>query len=212
MPVVRSYLDFWLNGKGNMFGRNLYFYPSPISTKMNRFVAILRGINVSEKNRVKMAGLKAVLTEGGFQHVETYIQSGNLAIETREKNQEEIAVSITRIIEEEFGHQVPVIVLNKDELEGIFTGNPFIQTCGLDESKLYVTFLEKEPEADKVQAVTDFRSSPDEIIKGPRAFYLHCPAGYSRTKVNNNFFERKLNMIATTRNWKTLKKLIEMAG
>ncbi len=178
---------------------------------MNRFVGILRGINVSGKNKIKTSDLKTALTGNGFQNVETYIQSGNLAFEIREENQEEIAGTISRIIEKGFGYQVPVIVLSKDELNEIFTGNPFIQR-GLDESKLHVTFLEKEPGAEKVQEALNFRSPQDEIMKGPRAFYLYCPNGYGHTKFNNDFFERKLKITATTRNWKTVGKLVELAG
>jgi uncharacterized protein (DUF1697 family) len=52
----------------------------------------------------------------------------------------------------------------------------------------------------------------DEVVLGEREVYLSCPHGYGRTKFLNNFFERKLKIPVTTRNWKTVEALYAMAS
>ena len=42
--------------------------------------------------------------------------------------------------------------------------------------------------------------------------YLHCPGGYGETKLNNTYLERRLGTTATTRNWRTVTTLAELAG
>jgi len=79
---------------------------------MQKFIALLRGINVSGKNLIKMETLRSVLQSEGFQHVKTYIQSGNILFDTNDLDEKKQAKKIQEIIKKEFGFIVPVLVLN----------------------------------------------------------------------------------------------------
>jgi uncharacterized protein (DUF1697 family) len=74
-----------------------------------------------------------------------------------------------------------------------------------------VTFLEEEPASEKVKLIKDLDFSPDKFVIIKKEVYLHCPKGYGITKISNNFFESKLKVKATTRNWKTVNKLVTLA-
>jgi uncharacterized protein (DUF1697 family) len=178
---------------------------------MITYIAILRGINVSGKRIIKMDALKKMLTELNFENVRTYIQSGNIVFEAQNTNANQLEKTLSEEIKKQFGFDVPVIVLDIDELKSIITKNPFINNKTIDPLHLHITFLNEEPVkaiAAKIP-VTDYL--PDEFLVIGKAVYLHCPNGYGNTKLNNTFFENKLKVSATTRNWKTTCQLLKIA-
>src|SRR5690349_1434442 len=105
---------------------------------MVAYVAMLRGINVSGKNKIKMTDLQALFVGLGHRDVVTYIQSGNVVFRSAAKSAAELASSIERQITRQFGFDVPVVIRAKTELAKVIDGNPF---GGVDLSKVHVTFL-----------------------------------------------------------------------
>ncbi len=101
------------------------------------------------------------------------------------------------------------MIRTKAELAKVIAANPF---AGVDLAKVHVTFLANKPEAALVRALADHESPPDEFRVAGREVYLHCPGGYGNTKLNNSFWERRLKVGATTRNWNTVTKLLELAS
>ncbi len=179
---------------------------------MNVYIALLRGINVAGRNKIKMAELKQLFNNLGFQKVITYIQSGNLIFKTDIISSEEIAQKISNALFQHFKCDIPVLILEKEELKWAYNLNPFIQDEATDISKLYITFLESLPNKNRV---IDLETKPLNTIDffkiSTKFVYLYCNNGYGKTKLNNRFFEKKLNTNATTRNWKTIAKLIELS-
>ena len=98
------------------------------------------------------------------------------------------------------------------EFKNIFQSNPFVNIQNLDISKLYVSFLENTPNIEDIQIISEIQSDVDKFIVDGKVVYVFCPNGYGKTKLNNTFFEKKLKTSATTRNWKTVTKLIELAS
>lgn len=178
---------------------------------MNTYISILRGINVSGQKKIKMVNLKSHYEKLGYTNVITYIQSGNVIFESNEEPNTCVD-NITQKIEEEYGFHVPVIIRNKQELELVVENDLFITKRGEDEAKLHVTFLGKEVNPEVVLSIQREKYLPDEFILHGKEVYLFTPNGYGRTKLNNNFFERKLKVSATTRNLKTVNKLIELSS
>lgn len=178
---------------------------------MEKYIAILRGINVSGSKMIKMDDLKLSMKELNFQNIETYIQSGNLVFENAKMEQQKLALLITDIIRKNFGFNVPVIVKSADELIAVSNHNPFTIKRNESIDKLHVTFFQEEPEKELKDKLVGIKSDDDEFILIGNVVYLFCPNGYGRTKLTNNFFEEKLKISATTRNWKTVIKLAEMA-
>ncbi len=177
---------------------------------MNTFVSLLRGINVSGQNKIKMAELRDLYQSLGFSNVESYLQSGNVVFETEEEDATSIAHSIESAITDAFGYSVSVILRDTGAIQRIFTGNPFLNTRNEDPAKLYVTFLADAPSAENLDNLSLPDGVTDEFNVVGQHVYVFCPGGYGRTKLNNTFFERKLKVTATTRNWKTVTALQAM--
>ncbi|HKJ42087.1 MAG TPA: DUF1697 domain-containing protein [Sunxiuqinia sp.] len=179
---------------------------------MNRFLAILRGINVGGKNKIKMADLVGKLRGLNLQNLHTYIQSGNLIFDHPDASTTDLAGQISNQIKSVYGFDVPVIVLSQKEWQQIIANNLFAKDGSNDVKSLYVTFLAEAPKEENYQTLERYLDPPNEFFLDGKAVYLFCPNGYSKTKMGNQFFERKLQVTATTRNWKTTLKLAELAA
>lgn len=180
---------------------------------MKTYVAILRGINVSGKNKILMADLKILFEKLSLQNVQTYIQSGNVIFNSVEKiTDSEIAKRIEKAIDETWNFKVPVIVFTADELKTAIENNPFVSENNIDKDKLHVTFLSEKPASEELRKIEGFDFSPDRFIIKAKQVYLYIPGSYGETKLSNKFFENRLKVTATTRNWKTVNKLLEIAS
>jgi uncharacterized protein (DUF1697 family) len=179
---------------------------------MQVYIGILRGINVSGQKMIKMPELKAHLEKAGLVNVLIYIQSGNVVFEYKKESSGKLQELIKTVIAKKFGFDVPVIVKTSEELIEVSQNNPFINKRKADIEKLHVTFLSEEPKKELLEKFIPPANIPGEYAFSGKAIYLLCPNGYGQTKLTNNFFENKLKVTATTRNWKTVLKLAEMAG
>ncbi len=171
------------------------------------WVCLLRGVNVGGK-KVAMQDLRELIEGLGHEDVATYIQSGNVVFRARSGGVTKLAGDIQKAIKKELGLDVSVLLRSPDELGEVTGGNPFPGV----EDKLHVTFLDAKPAASKVAAVDQDAYAPDAFEVVGREVYLHCPDGYGRSKLINSFWEKKLGVAATTRNWRTVNKLLEMAS
>ena len=179
---------------------------------MKTYIAILRGINVSGQKKILMADLKELLIKLKLKDVTTYIQSGNAVFKSEEKlSIEEFATRIEKAIEKHFKFEVPVIVRSSDEMKKVIAANSFPKNKKIDLARLHVTFLSHVPEKSLVNEIKKLSFTPDEFIVNGMEVYLHTPEGYGETKLSNSFFEKKLKVTATTRNWKTVNTLLEMS-
>ncbi len=177
---------------------------------MPTYVAMLRGINVGGRNRIKMPVLEALFVDLGHTDVVTYIQSGNVVFKGKSKRAAAVVRGIEEGITSELGLDVKVLLRSRDELAGVVAANPFLRS-GVDAARLHVTFLNGTPEPALVQDLEAFDAGPDEIRVRGRDAYLRCPEGYGNTKLNNGFVEKRLHATATTRNWNSVTKLLELA-
>jgi uncharacterized protein (DUF1697 family) len=179
---------------------------------MNTYISILRGINVSGYKKIEMAGLKALYEELKFEEVVTYIQSGNVIFKSSQTTPEkDLLKSIENAIFEKYRFSVPVIIRSFTKMEKMISINPFLKETNIDVEKLHVTFLGEAPAQSNLECIQHLDFSPDKFIAAEKDIFLYCPGGYGNTKLSNNFFENKLKVTATTRNWKTVNKLIELA-
>ena len=170
---------------------------------------MLRGINISGQKKIKMADLKAHLEDIGFRNVQTYIQSGNVVFEYPDSSQKAIESQISEKLLKEYGWDLPVLVRNSREFEYILMNNPFLKDKDTD--RLYVTFLSDNSTDERLDQLKNYDYSPEEYVVDGTFIYFYAPHGYGRAKMNNNFFESKLKVAATTRNWKTVNVLFELA-
>lgn len=175
---------------------------------MKTYIVLLRGVNVSGKNIVKMAVLKAVLIDNDFKNVTTYIQSGNIVLSS-DLEKDAVATKIQRLIHDDFQLRIAVFCLDLQEMETALKNNPF--TENIEPNKLFFTFLKEEPAVDLLADLQKIDFATDQFKVIDKVLYFYLPNGMSNSKLNNNFFEKKLKVTATGRNLNTINKLIDLA-
>ncbi|MDT0689150.1 DUF1697 domain-containing protein [Salegentibacter sp. F188] len=176
---------------------------------MNSKIAILRGINVGGKRKILMADLKNLCGELGITNVQTYIQSGNIIFRATDPSVD-LENKLETAISEKFGFEVPVIVRTSEELQELVDQNPFYSLT-TDINKLHLTFLKEKPAQENIQQTESFDYKPDRFKIQNKDVFIYCEGKYHQSKLTNNFFEKKLKTGATTRNWKTVLKLLELS-
>lgn len=172
-----------------------------------RYVALLRGINVSGQKKIKMAELRAQLSDIGLDNVETYIQSGNIVFEYKKTAISKLEKMISDMIMNEYGWEVPTMVRTADTFEYVLKNNPYKKMAP---DKTAVTFLSAKPSAAAVKSFDVNAYPPEELVIDGDKIFSHSPNGFGRAKFTNNFIEKKLKVRATSRNFKTVNVLAEM--
>lgn len=173
---------------------------------MSTRIALLRGINVGGKRKILMNDLRILFETLGYQNVHTYIQSGNVVFKSFDKSDKNVIASmIENAINDKFGFDVPVIVIDKEQLDEAITINPF--TSVYEKEKLHLTFLKKIPDPDLVKEVSEIDFDNDKLIIIKKWAFIYCEGPYHKTRITNNIFENKLKVQATTRTWKTILKI-----
>lgn len=176
------------------------------------FITMLRGVNMTGHNTIKMTRLADMFRQLGYADAETYIQSGNIVFSCQNRNIDYVSSEIRKAILSEFNLNIAVITRTSDEMRKIILANPYLQEPNFDPSKMAVLFLETKPSEEQILKVADIDYPPDKFqIKGCE-IYIYCPNGFGKTKLYTNFFEAKMKVIGTARNWNTVNKLLEMAG
>ncbi|MDI5895939.1 DUF1697 domain-containing protein [Flavobacterium algoritolerans] len=177
---------------------------------MTTHLALLRGINVSGHNMIKMEALKTTLEAIGFQNVLTYIQSGNIFVDTEEESPAKVGFLIKQEIFKVFGHEVPIVVIAKEDLEACFNNNPFLKEKDIDIKKLYVAFISTTLQSTSINDLKISQFKPDEAsIDGSRIFIKYA-VGAGKTRFDQKYIEKKLNVSATIRNWNTVTQLLKL--
>jgi len=179
---------------------------------MMTYIAMLRGINVGRGKMVKMERLRTLFAGLGFGEVKTYVQSGNVVFQAERKSSAELTRTIEAKIQRDFGFIVPVLIKTSKELAQIVRANPLLRVKGIDVSKLHVTFLSDAPPKTATKVLEDLATTRERFRILNREIYLYCPDGYGNSKLTNNTIEKKFSLVATTRNWRTVSALLEMAG
>ncbi len=177
---------------------------------MKTYLALLRGINVSGYRMIKMEMLKKSLENIGFQNVQTYIQSGNVFVDTPEENTAKVGFLIKHEIQKIFGHDVPVIVIQKKDLELCLLKNPFFKNLEVDTKKLYVAFISTILKSENINDLKISNFKPDEAIIDENRIYIKYDVSPAKTKLDQNYIEKKLNVTATIRNWNTVNQLLKI--
>jgi uncharacterized protein (DUF1697 family) len=176
---------------------------------MQTYISMLRGINVSGQKKIRMADLKSLYESLGLGNVQTYLQSGNVVFDGEEQDAAKLRDSIEAQIESRFGFSVPVLIRTGDDFRRIIENHPF---AGEEAIRVLVTFLYERPDKSKWEELGHHKDKVDQFALGEQEIFLFCPGGYGRTKLSNTFFEKKLGVVATTRNWKSVNAVYEIVS
>ena len=193
----------------NTVGNGLEVPDGQGSGRFDVNVALLRGINVGGNNRLPMKDLVAMFVDAGCEEVQSYIQSGNALFRSDPTLREDIPSRISAAIFDRFGYRVPIIARTAQEFGEVVRANPFT-SANPDAGNLHVVFLADQPDPALAESLDPNRSLGDEFAVLGREIYLNCPDGFARTKLTNSYFDSRLSATSTTRNWRTVLKLLEL--
>ena len=177
---------------------------------MARHVVLLRGINIGSRNRVSMPDLRSALEEAGFGEVQTYLQSGNVVLESRAKA-ESVRRKVEGLIAERFGLEIAVVVRTKAELVAVVRRNP-LGKIATDPKRHQVTFLSKKMAANVVRQLEEAATKQERVVVAGREVYAWHPSGVARSKLWAKLAGKGLGVTTTSRNWTTVEALLELAG
>lgn len=176
---------------------------------MPTYIVLLRGVTPTGKNRVPMAELRKALVDNGFKNVQTWIQSGNVILDS-DSSAKELSERVHAIIKENIGADLKIIVKTPLEIKAVLEKNPF--THNYDISRVFFTLFNDKPGKELVNALQQQDFGEEMCVIAPHAIYLYIPGSAARSKLSNNFIERKLKIDATTRNFNTLSKLLTLGS
>lgn len=181
---------------------------------MTIYIALLRGINVGGKNKIRMADLKITFETMGLGRVQTYIQSGNVLFESDE-GEEALRNKIEHQIEADFGIKVTVMLRTSAELERIIANCPFsekevtaAEATAVGEV-LHVAMLTEAPAREGIERLSAYKTEDDEFRIEGREVYLLFRDSIRDSKLAANI--HRLGVPATVRNWNTTNKLASLA-
>ena len=176
---------------------------------MKTYIALFRGINVGGKAVLPMKELAALLGTLGAQEVKTYIQSGNAVFRMRDKDPRALSKRISAAIKKSHGFEPQVFLLELGELENAMAANPFPEAES-EPKTLHVNFLATVPEKPGLKALERVRADRERFVVKGRILYLHAPDGIGRSKLAANA-ATLLGVSMTSRNWRTVCQVMEMA-
>ncbi len=177
---------------------------------MKHYILLLRGINVGGKNALPMKALVSILEDMGAVEVRTYIQSGNVVFQAGREAAARIASNLGTQIKRGHGFQPAALLLSQQELRRAIARNPFPDAVS-DASRLQVGFLAEAPASPDLERLGTLKLESERFHLDGKVFYLHAPEGVGTSKLAANS-ERLLGVAMTARNWRTVCRLIEMAG
>ncbi|WP_227496949.1 DUF1697 domain-containing protein [Planctomonas psychrotolerans] len=178
---------------------------------MAKYIALLRGINVGSAKGIAMADLRSAFEELGYTNVETVLRSGNVVFESAGTLKASAGTLIEDAVLMRTGVQSSVLIFDADTFRRVVAENPLTESSD-DDSRLLVTFLDRDLDDDQVDAAGVSRPgesvlAPEELAIGSRAVYQWCPDGVLHSKVPRRFW-KQFPHNATARNWRTVTKLL----
>ena len=183
---------------------------------MTRFVVLLRGVNVGGHNRLPMAELRQALTDDGLESVRTYIQSGNIVLDSPTDEVEIVAARVRSVIARGFALDIPVIALTAAELRAVSDANPY--PAEPDPRRVHAIVLPHPPAKDGLALIAAreeaaaTKGSPDTVTVIGRVAYLHTPNGFGTSELAKTLTSGRSNPLAdgTARNWATVSALLAL--
>ena len=179
--------------------------------KLNTYVALLRGINVTGNNIVPMKVLAEIFVQAGCSDVRTYIASGNVVFRAPAAIMKTLSAKIPKAIGKKCGCEPAVMFRSDEQMTEVIQRNPFLKR-GADEKAFHVCFLDGVPDPEKFKALDVKEFLPDECALVDDVLYLFLPNGVAESKLARMDLRRKLGVVNTVRNWRTAKTLAEMAA
>ena len=171
------------------------------------WLALFRGINVGGKNILPMKALAEIFVSAGAENVSTFIQSGNVLFSAQESSVSEIEDRVAAEVRAVFGIDSPIVFRHAAQMLAVSRSNPFEDA---EKDALFVMFLSGVPSKAAVASLDPNRSPGDEFRVVGAEIFLNLRTGAAKTKLTNAYFDSKLRVVSTARNWRTVNRLSEL--
>lgn len=177
---------------------------------LDTFIALLRGINVSGRNKIPMPELRSLCAGLGWQDVQSYIQSGNLVFQagTTPANLE---ADLERAIERRFGLSIPVIIRAGADWPAYLKGNPYPEASQSEPNLVLLALSKAPPNREAVEGLRERALNGERIVQVGDALWIHYRGGVGKSKLSPALLDRLVGSPVTGRNWRTVLKLDELA-
>jgi uncharacterized protein (DUF1697 family) len=179
--------------------------------RLRTFIALLRGINVTGRNKIPMAELRALCDEIGWRSVRTYIQSGNVVFAAAGEAVG-LEAELEGAIEGRFGLSIPVLVRAADDWPAYVAGNPFPDASQREPGRVALALAKAPPKPDAAERIGERARDGERVALVGDALWIHYPNGAGRSKLSPALLDRLAGSPVTARNWRTVLKLAEIAG
>src|SRR5512133_2369560 len=173
---------------------------------MNRFAVFLRGINVGGHAAISMEELKGLLSQHHYAKVSSYINSGNLIVNT-EAEKEEAQKNISALIRTRFGIEVEIFLKTFVDLRNILDDDRFDASIVKRESLKMVIMLSRKIDEAELKLVAGDNHFDEVFYSHGDVIYVYYPNGSGNSKFSTNLVEKRLKLRATARNWNTISKM-----
>jgi uncharacterized protein (DUF1697 family) len=178
---------------------------------MTVMISLLRGINVGGHHKIKMDALRTLYQSLGLRDVQTHLQSGSVVFKSAARDPALLRKRLEDAIERAFSFHSDVVLRTTAELRKAVARNPFAERPGLEPGKLAVHFLAADPTAEARDALLRIKAEPEELRIDGSELYIYFPNGMGRPNLSMTLVEKTLKTSGTSRNWNTVRKLLEMA-
>jgi uncharacterized protein (DUF1697 family) len=179
--------------------------------RLETFIALLRGINVSGRNRIPMPGLRSLCGDLGWRDVQTYIQSGNLLFRASAAPAR-LETELECAIERQFGLSIPVIVRAAAAWPAYVKGNPFPDASQSEPNHVMLALAKAPPKPGAVEKLRERAVSGERVVQVGEALWLHYSSGVAKSKLSPALFDRLVGSPVTARNWRTVLKLNDLCA
>lgn len=176
---------------------------------MKTYIALFRGINVGGNHSLKMKDLVALLETLGADGVKTYIQSGNVVFRHRKADRTRLSGDISAAIRKSHGFEPRVLLLDLEDVESAVAANPFPEAES-DPRSLHLYFPVDKVDSPDLESLESYRKDNERFELKDGVFYLHAPDGIGRSKLAERV-NKALGVGTTTRNWRTVCRIMELA-
>ncbi|NNE65331.1 MAG: DUF1697 domain-containing protein [Pyrinomonadaceae bacterium] len=173
---------------------------------MQKFIGLIRGINVGGHKKLPMAELRSICEDAGLNEVRSYIQSGNLVFSSN-LDKETCARLIYEGINSRMGFTADCMVVEADTFKKIADAYPYSTE---DHKHAHLMFLNAEPEGRAIRELEKLDHAPDLFEVRKHVVYFYLPNGISGSRIDYNKVAKILGVSGTARNWRTVRKLFEM--
>jgi uncharacterized protein (DUF1697 family) len=176
-----------------------------------RFIALLRGINVVGRNKIPMAELRAHCSAGGWPDATTYIASGNIILSGTGPARK-LEEDLEKLIQRRFGLQIPAIVRRAADWPAIIEANPFPKISSKAPSAVLIAFSKRPPHADAVDRLRERAAGGEKLEQAGNVIWVYYANGVGGSKLSPSLFDRFVGSPVTARNWNTVLKLGELSS